>query len=600
MVITGRGANLAIPEAFLEELKYRCDIESVVSRYVNLRKTGRSLVGLCPFHSEKTPSFHVFPDSQSFYCFGCEAGGDVITFIRKIENLDYIESLKFLAKMAGIDMPEDEAQDRTSVLRSKILEINRQAALFFYHTLISPAGKKGLEYFSRRKLSAETIKNFGLGYAPDSWDSLNKHLRSLGYGEDEIRQSALGEISRRTGGSYDIFRNRVMFPIIDLRGNVIAFGGRVLDDSVPKYLNSRDTPVFSKSRCLFALNFAKNGNSGTLILCEGYMDAIALHQAGFRNAVATLGTALTSEQARLMSRYAKEVIISYDSDAPGRKAADRAIGLLRAAGLGVRVLRIEGGKDPDEFIKTYGAERFKIMLDKCGNHIEYGINSLREKYDINITEQRAAFLKDAAKILAGVGSNVEREVYAARLGEELGVSKESILSDAAHISGGMDKTARREKMRSELAQTRGYKDRLNPEKSRYLLVSRAEESLIALIYKNPDLMKTADALLKPEDLVTALNRKIYSAVRDEIAAGGEADISRLGGSLTPDETGRLTSLLITRQVSNTAEEVKDCCEVILRSKTEEEIKQGADADSIFNKIKEQKTADKRKFEGSGQ
>lgn len=594
--------TVAIPEAFIQELKYRCDIESVVSHYVNLKRSGRSLSGLCPFHSEKTPSFHVFPDTQSFYCFGCEAGGDVITFIRKIENLDYVEALKFLAKSVGMDVPEENETGAVSMLKAKILEINRQAALYFHHMLLSPQGAKGLDYFKKRQLSPETVKSFGLGYAPDSWDSLTRHLTGLGYTYNEIKAASLADVSRKTGNYYDLFRNRVIFPIIDLRGNVIAFGGRVLDDSVPKYLNSRDTLVFNKSRCLFALNFAKNGNNNSMILCEGYMDAIALHQAGFKNSVATLGTALTEEQARLMARYAKEITVSYDSDAPGTKAAHRAIGLLTAAGLSVRVLHIEGGKDPDEYIKTYGADKFRLMLEKSGNHIEYSIGELKQKYDLNLTEQRAEFLKGAASILAGVQSSIEREVYASRLGEELGVSKESILADTERIASGESRAAKKARLRAELNAAKGFQDRLNPEKSRHLLTARAEESLIVLIYKNPDYCKTADALIKPGDFTTALNRKIYEAVVDEIHKSGEADVALLGAKLSADETGRLTSLIMTRQTSNTLEELRDCCEVVRSGKNVAEYKENKqeNAESMFEALQKKKLEDKRKFEGSSQ
>ncbi|HCC00251.1 MAG TPA: DNA primase, partial [Ruminococcaceae bacterium] len=384
-----------IPESFLQELKDRCDIEQIISRYVDLRKGGRTLVGLCPFHSEKTPSFHVYPDDQHFYCFGCETGGDVITFIRKIENLDYREAVEFLASQAGLSMPaEDHETDQIARNRMRILEMNRLAARFFYACLLSPSGKVGLDYFNKRALSMKTIRMFGLGYAPAGGGLLQAYLRKKGFSDEEMLAAAL-VFRRRSGGYYDAFRSRVIFPIIDLRGNVIAFGGRVLDDSKPKYLNSNDTSAFHKGKSLFALNFAKSSKESSLLLCEGYMDAIALHQAGFTNAVATLGTALTPEQARLMARYVKEVVISYDADKAGQNASKRAITLLTDAGLLVRVLKIEGGKDPDEFIKTYGADRFRLLLKHSGNHIEYRLAAALEKYDIQITEQKASYLKEA-------------------------------------------------------------------------------------------------------------------------------------------------------------------------------------------------------------
>lgn len=589
-----------IPEEFLQELKYRCDIESVVSKYVNLRRSGRGFVGLCPFHSEKTPSFHLYPENQSFYCFGCETGGDVITFIRKIENLDYVEAVKFLAQMAGMEVPEQEEHDGASALRARILEINRKAALFFHRCLLSPQGRPGLAYFQKRRLEPHTITHFGLGYAPDSWNALTDHLRSQGYSDDEMAASALVGRSRQSGHCYDMFRNRVIFPIIDLRGNVIAFGGRVLDDSKPKYLNSNDTPVFKKSRCLFALNFAKNGKAAHLILCEGYMDAIALHQAGFTNAVATLGTALTPEQARLMARYTKEVVVSYDSDEPGRNAARRAIGLLTPAGLNVRVLHIEGGKDPDEFIKTYGSDRFRLMLEKCGNHIEYRLNDAMSKYHLEVAEERAACLKEAVAVLATVPSMVERDVYAGRLADKLGVDKESILADADRLASRKDRTDQKTRMRAEMAASRGFQDRINPEKRQHLLAARAEENLIVLLCRNPDFLATVDSLIQPAEFLTAFNRRVFEAVRDEILRAGEAGLEALGARFTADEMGKISALLLTRKVSDTVGEVRDCCEAIHRERLAKEVSGAAqdNAAVIFEEIRQKKMDDKNKTGGS--
>lgn len=590
-----------IPEEFLQELKYRCDIESVVSKYVNLRRSGRGFVGLCPFHSEKTPSFHLYPENQSFYCFGCETGGDVITFIRKIENLDYVEAVQFLAQMAGLEMPaQEEDHNGEAALRARILEINRKAALFFHRCLLSPQGRAGLDYFTRRRLEPHTITHFGLGYAPDSWNALTDHLRSQGYRDDEMAASALVGRSRQTGRCYDLFRNRVIFPIIDLRGNVIAFGGRVLDDSKPKYLNSNDTPVFKKSRCLFALNFAKNGKAEHLILCEGYMDAIALHQAGFTNAVATLGTALTPEQARLMTRYAKEVVVSYDSDEPGRNAARRAIGLLTPVGLNVRVLHIEGGKDPDEFIKTYGADRFRLMLEKCGNHIEYRLNDAMSKYHLEVAEERAACLKEAVAVLATVPSLVERDVYAGRLADKLGVNKESILTDTDRLAGQKGRTDRKTRLRAEMAASRGFQDRINPEKRQHLRAALAEENLIVLLCRHPEFLSTVDSLIRPEDFLTAFNRRVFEAVRGEVLRTGEAGLESIGARFTADEMGRISALLTQRRVSDTVGEVRDCCEAIQKERLAKEASGAAQDNAvvIFEEIRQKKLEDKNKTGGS--
>lgn len=581
-----------IPEAFLQELKDRCDIESVVSRYVNLRKSGKSLVGLCPFHSEKTPSFHVYPDDQHFYCFGCETGGDAITFIRKIENLEYREAVEFLAAQVGMTVPSEEpGAEAASKMRTRILEMNRAAARFFHACLLSPQGKEGLAYFDKRALSMHTIRAFGLGYAPPGWDNLLNHLREKGFTPEELVAGALA-LRGRNGGFYDAFRGRVMFPIIDLRGNVVAFGGRVLDDSKPKYLNSNDTPAFHKSRCLFALNFAKNSGEQSLLLCEGYMDAIALHQAGFRNAVATLGTALTPEQCRLMARYTKEVVISYDADKAGQNASQRAIGLLTQAGLAVRVLRIEGGKDPDEFIKTYGADRFRMLLHHSGNHIEYRLASALQKYNIEITEQKAAYLKEAVQILATVESTVERDVYAGKLAETLGVSKDSVLADATAMRAKRRRKESKTRVREEIAAARGLKDRLNPEKRANLRAARAEESLIVLLYQNPDYRKLMDQLLRPEDFITSFNRRVYEALRRQVQEG-EPDLSALGAQFSADEMGKIAGLLHKTLVSNTPQEVRDCAGVLLGEQMNRRIAEQQDAQAAYETIREKKLEEQK-------
>ena len=344
---------MAINDAFLSELKMRTDIMDLVSSYVSLdsRRQGRTHKGLCPFHNEKTPSFMVYEDTQSFYCFGCGAGGDAITFAMKIENLDYIEAVKLLAERAGLSMPQDGYDDSLHQKKNRILAANREAARFFHSCLLDKKNSHALNYFLNRGLTAQTIKHFGLGYAPDSWDSLIKHMRSKGFSVNELYDADLVKKSTKNGERfYDNFRNRMMTPIIDIRGNVIGFGGRVLDDSKPKYVNTADTLVYKKSHEVFAMNYAKNSKEDFLIVAEGYMDVIALHQAGFTNAVACLGTALTNEQARLMKRYTDEVVLSYDSDEAGQKATKRAMQIFSDSGLKVRVLQLRGGKDPDDII----------------------------------------------------------------------------------------------------------------------------------------------------------------------------------------------------------------------------------------------------------
>ena len=524
---------MAIPEEFIEELKSRLDVVQVVSSYVNLKRAGRLHKGLCPFHSEKTPSFTVYEDSQSFYCFGCGAGGDIVTFIRKIENLDYIDALKFLAARAGLDFPEQEQNDGALRRRATVLEINRQAARFFHETLYTPTGEQGLAYLRGRMLKESTIKHFGLGYAPDSWDALLKHLRQKGYKDDDIYAANLA--SRGKNGYYDRFRNRVMFPIIDVRGNVIAFGGRVMGDGTPKYLNSSDTPAFKKSRNLFALNFAKNAGQNKLILSEGYMDVIAMHQAGFTNAVATLGTAITDEQARLIKRYAADVIIAYDADKAGQAATQRAIKLLKDAGLGVRVLKIEGGKDPDEFIKTYGATRFKLLLEGSNNAVEYQLLKAREPFDLETADGKIGYLNEAVKVLLAIESPIEREVYMSKLAEQLEIDKSAIALQVEKTLKRIKHANQKKLQQDGTRRAFGFGDKINPQKRQNLKAAKAEESLIATLYRNPDFYKEIARSIAPDDFLTDFNRKVYAALCDRLKEGLPIDLIALGEHFTPDE-----------------------------------------------------------------
>ena len=417
-----------IPRSFIEQLTAQCDIEDIVRSYVPLKRAGRTAKALCPFHSEKTPSFVVYPENQSFYCFGCGKGGDVIRFVMEAEHLDYPEAIRFLAARAGMAVPEEE-EDGTAARKMRIYEINREAARFFHKCLKSQAGQAGYRYLRGRGLSDQTITAFGLGFAPDSWDSLRDFLQKKGFKREEMLDAAV--LARGRGGHcYDKFRNRVMFPIIDLRGNVIGFGGRVMDDSRPKYLNTDDTPVFKKSRNLFSLNFAKGEADGRLILAEGYMDVIAIYAAGFHNVVATLGTALTEEQARLMSKYAKEVVIAYDSDGPGQAATHRAINILSDAGLSARVLHMEGAKDPDEYIKKFGAKRFEILLGNAGDATTHELESAKKALDLKTPEGRIEYLRRAVNILADIRNPLSREVYAAYVARDAGASGESVNAQA--------------------------------------------------------------------------------------------------------------------------------------------------------------------------
>ncbi len=560
---------MAISDEFLNELRERTDIESLISQYVNLSKRGKNPKGLCPFHNEKTPSFTVYPESQSFYCFGCGAGGDAITFMRRIENLDYVEAVKQLADRAGMRMPDEGYDDTIAKHRQRILAANREAARFFHQTMMSPQGKVGFDYFAdKRRLSIQTIKHFGLGFAPDSWDALRNYMHSKGFTNQELYDANLVKKSDKNGkvSYYDNFRNRAMVPIIDLRGNVIAFGGRVLDDSKPKYVNTSDTLVYKKSNGVFALNFAKNGNPGSLIVCEGYMDVIALHQAGFTNSIACLGTALTQEQARLVARYADEVILSYDSDEAGQKATKRAIEIFGQTGVKIRVLKLTGGKDPDEIIKNYGREKFQNLLDGAANDIEYGILREREKYDLESIDGKSKFLTSVSDILSK-GNPIEQDMYATKLANEMSVSKDAIVHEIKRAYKRRTRAQSRERFNEIVRDTVMPKDTVNPERSKHPKAARAEETLIATIMQNPDFYRKIRDRVSEDIFVTDFNRRVWHALAGRLDDGKGTELSLLSSEFTPEEMGRIAYYAsMTDRLSNTVTECDDCIKVLEKEK----------------------------------
>lgn len=556
---------MPFPDSFLQELKLRNDITEIASSYVNLKRHGRNMVGLCPFHGEKTPSFNIYTENGSFYCFGCGAGGDVITFIMKIENLDYVEAVKFLAQRAGMEMPENTYDDSMSKLRMRIYEANREAARFFHSTLISPRGQSGLNYLRGRALSDRTIRHFGLGFADDDWNSLCNFLKNKGFSEYEILSANLAFENRSGNGIHDRFVNRVMFPIIDLRGNVIAFGGRIMTDEKPKYLNTSDTPVFKKSENLFSLNNAKSSDTRTLILCEGYMDVIALNQAGFTNAVATLGTALTNEQAVLMKRYADEVIICYDADGAGQKATARAIQILRNAGLPIKILTVPSGKDPDEFIRSKGENgpaAFKLLIDKCGNDVEYRLMKLRENYNLTTTDGKVAFLNDAVKIVASIESPIERDVFASKLCAELEIDKNAFNDQIAKIK----RRGRRENIKKETRQIQyelnGQNDKINKEHYKKPRSSSAEEALLVYLINNPDYANSISERVTPDKFSNSLIKRYYEYVLGKIKSGYEP-LTSVASDFNSDEVSYLYKLISTTiPAASTREAVEEYIKVI--------------------------------------
>ncbi len=554
-----------IPEDIINEIKYRNDIETAISQYVNLKRRGKNLVGLCPFHSEKTPSFTVYPENGSFYCFGCGVGGDVFTFTGLIENLDYIESVKLLAERSGITLPQDGYDDSMQRLKKRIYDINRDTARFFHAFLMSPGGKWALDYLTGRGLTVKTIKHFGLGAAPDSWDALIHHLKEKGYTEsDMLAANVIGKSER--GGIYDRFRKRVMFPIINIRGNIVAFSGRAMpgeDKQGGKYVNTADTPVYKKSENLFGINFAKNVCSERVILVEGNMDVISLHQAGFENTVAPLGTAFTTEQANLLSRYTKEIVLMLDADAAGQKAVRRASELLENTGLSVRVVVVPDGKDPDEYIKKNGKERFAALLEGAVSDMEYKLLTAAKDINLDNEDGRLKYLAAAAEIIAASDDIMTRDIYIGRLSEKYGVSRTALNARIEELR----KRNRRQKQKKEISdiiRPKFTKDDINPERRKSVKGTAAEETLIAVLLKNPDFYKIAAEKLPPEKMLTSLNRRIYETILSVLERGGTLDISAFAEKLLPAEIGYLVSLQNSEKAGKNPEIVlKDCIGVIL-------------------------------------
>ena len=564
---------MALSDDFLQELRNRADIETTISSYVNLKRAGRISKGLCPFHGEKTASFTVYPDTQSYYCFGCGNGGDVITFIKNIENLDYIDAVRFLADRVGLDMPDENNYDSTmNKRRLRMLEANREAARFFHNTLKTQDGTIGYRYFKDRGLTDDTIRKFGLGFAPDSFNALTNYLMNKGYTKDELVLANLARRSQKNPNNiYDNFRNRVMFPIIDVKGNVIAFGGRVMDDSKPKYLNTSDTLVYKKSMGVFALNLAKKSGKDSLILCEGYMDVIALHQAGFTNAVAGLGTALTSEQAHLLSRYASEILISYDADEAGQKAAARALTIFKNTTANIKILRLSGGKDPDEIIKNYGVEKMKAIITGAANEVEFALLREHSKYDLASDDGKRQYLQAAIKVLSNVGA-IELEIYASRIANELSVAKDVIISEAKRQAKKNNVVGQKKEF-TEIQRQEDILDKLNSQRKSFYRAAKAEEMLIALIMANPEFLKSVDEKISFEDFVTDFNKRIYKAVTDRLRQGKSAEISFLYGELTEDEISAVAKIqTISHTLKNTLAECSDCINVILNEKNKKCLK----------------------------
>lgn len=542
---------------FLEQLRAACPMETIAGNYVNLIRRGRHYVCNCPFHSEKSPSCTIFPDTQSFYCFGCGAGGDVITWVRRMENLEFTDAVKQLAEKSGLQVPNDREADRRAQLRTRIFAINRETANFYFRNLIAGNDKRGLQYFVSRQLKPETIKKYGLGYAPDSWNTLTDHLLKKGFTEEELLAANVAHRSGK-GNLYDAFRGRVMFPIVDTRGAVIGFGGRVLDDSQPKYLNTAKTPVFDKGRNLFSLNFAKDSSSTHMILAEGYMDVIAINQAGFSNVVATLGTAITPEQARKLTQYAKEMIIAYDSDGPGQQATQKAINRFSEVGMPSRILHMTGAKDPDEFIKKYGSERFRLLLEQAGDAINFRLDRCENGLDTNTESGKVQLLKRVVSVLAEIQNPLEREVYLSRTANKWEISAEVLHQQ-------VDRTIRSKR---RLEATKEWKNIIEhtvrpepqqPQSGNHLRERKAEERILFYILSKPEESAWIVDEIKPEQFSSALFQQVLNAFQESVRQQTSFSLSSMGDVLSEGEMGKLSGIAARNQeVPVTKEEVQDC------------------------------------------
>ncbi len=559
-----------IPREIIDEIVFRNEVESVIGSYVTLKRAGSNYQAPCPFHSERTPSFTVFPATKSFYCFGCGAGGDVVTFVMRAENVDYVDALKILADRAGISMPEDKNDVREGVSRKRLYELNLAAAKFFRDALFdSNIGAEAMAYLhGSRQLDMATIKHFGLGYSPNDFTALYKKMHSLGFTDEELIAGFLCKRSQKSGRLFDLYRNRVIFPIIDTSGNIVAFGGRVMDGSEPKYLNSSDTPAFKKSRHLFALNYARKHCAERLILCEGYMDVIALHAAGFENAVATLGTAITSEQARVFAKYTSKVVICYDSDKAGQNAAQKAMRLLGEVGIDVRIIKLSGAKDPDEYIKKFGADSFKKCLDDSKTGFEFKMDKILGEHDISIADEKIKASVEICSMIADVGNNVERDIYIQYAAKVLGVPVESVRGDVGRVRNKKLREYKQKQSKNAMLSIKNIGDRVNTDSAKYVAANDSEESILAMMmifdeYRHG--VASGEIDLTADDFVTTFGKKVFIKLCELENSSEGYSKALLGQYFELDEISRLEKIEVERRrLSRNDREVFDACIKSLR------------------------------------
>ena len=576
---------MAFAPSFVDELISRNPIEDVVGQYVSLRRSGSNLFGLCPFHGEKTASFSVAPDKGIYYCFGCHKGGGVINFQMEIEGLSYPDAVRALAKRVGMTVPEDEQYQSRYRQQERLWALNKEAARFFHSQLYAPAGTQALQYARSRGMPKSILTVFGIGYAPDSWDLMVKAMRAKDYTEQELMDAGLVSKTKK-GTLIDRFRNRLMFPIIDVRGNVIGFGGRVMDDSTPKYLNSPETMVFNKRKNLFALNLAKKSKLDYLILVEGYMDAIALHQYGFDCAVASLGTSLTEDHATLLTRYTDQVVLIYDGDQAGQSAAQRAIPILEKVGLQVKVLRMKDAKDPDEFLNKYGADKFKVLLEDASNRVEYQLGAIRRKYDISEDDQRVKYIQECAQLLSTLGSSIQREVYGHRVAEVGAISFDAVKLEIDKAYRRRISREKKAKERIDLAPARALQPKSRTIHYDNIRSARAEEGIIAMALREPAMLDLA-VDLKPEEFSVPVLKKAYAQLLSRYAQGLNLSVGVLE-DLSGDEMSHVAAVLQQHSGPVNEQAMRDYVTIIHSEHQKGKVSSMDDLMSMREKMKESK------------
>ena len=584
---------MAFPPSFIDELLARNPIEEVVGQRVNLRRSGSNLFGLCPFHGEKTASFSVAPDKGIYYCFGCHKGGGAINFVMELEGLSYPDAVRALAQRSGLEVPEDEQYQSRYKAQERLWALHKEAARFFHSQLYAPIGKNALSYAIGRGMTKSTLTRFGIGYAPDSWDMLVKAMEAKGYTRQELIDSGLVTVSQKNGNIFDRFRDRLMFPIIDIRGNVIGFGGRIMNSNDPnaaKYLNSPETLIFNKRKNLFGLNYAKKTKLEYLILVEGYMDAIALHQYGFDCAVASLGTSLTEEHAVLISRYVEQVVLIYDGDEAGQRATRRAIPILEKAGIRVKVLQMRDAKDPDEYLKKFGADKFRLLLEDSANRVEYQLNAIRRKYDLKEDDQKIRYVHESAELISTLGSPIQREIYGGRVAEAAGISTEAMKME---INKAYKNRVQREKKAQEkvdLAPVKTLQPKARSIRYDNMKSAMAEEGAIALALADPSLMDKAKALSGAVFSVPVLG-KVYDQLLHMHQKGMEVTLGAIT-DLTPEEMSHIVGICQRREGTVSEEAFTDCVKTILRISQAEKVSTDDDLMAFRNKLKESKGTNK--------